>query len=266
MAAAMLRSVSSSMFFTSRASSITCCPSRTSMPAFCNSNIIGGSTTSTPTGMSATPSSCRMARISFAASRKRLMSPPVAAAQAEQPRAAVIGLQPRRIELVVARRAAEIPDVGLTRAGKKRIARQLVTRPFADDRARGVADVVLVEAKERAEAGMRERGAHPPEAIGVQPAKVDALLEIDLRASRRLQRPVPAVMRVDVVRTDLTYLRLRLGRRGLLRHSTSSKGREILAADEFAARARTRHDFTGLVRAPANRSGRRRCGRARGRG
>ncbi len=85
MAAAMLSSVSSSMFFTSRACSITCWPSRTSMPSFCSSNIIGGSTTSRPSGMSPTPSASRIALISFAASRKSVMSPPVAPRNPRRP-------------------------------------------------------------------------------------------------------------------------------------------------------------------------------------
>ena len=123
------------------------------------------------------------------------------AAHAEQPGAAVILVQPRRVELVVARGAAEVPDVRIAGAGEERVARELVARPFADHRARGVADVVLVEGEQRAEAGVRERGARAREAIVVQAAEIDALLEIHLRAARRLQRPVPAVLRIDVVRT-----------------------------------------------------------------
>ena len=54
---------------------------------------------------------------------------------------------------------------------------------------------------------MRQRRARAREAIVVQPAEIDALLEIDLRAARRLQRPVPAVMRIDVVGPDDLRLR-----------------------------------------------------------
>jgi hypothetical protein len=61
---------------------------------------------------------------------------------------------------------------------------------------------VLVEAQERAEARVRERGARAREAVIVQAAKVDPLLEVDLRVARRRERPVPAVMRIDVVGTD----------------------------------------------------------------
>jgi hypothetical protein len=69
---------------------------------------------------------------------------------------------------------------------------------------------VLVEAEQRAEAGARERGARAREPVVVQPAEVDSLLEVDLRVSRRLQRPVPAVVRIDVVGPN----ELRLGRFG----------------------------------------------------
>src|SRR5439155_6217221 len=135
------------------------------------------------------------------------------------PGAAVIVLQPWRIELVVTRRAAEVPDVGIAVPGEQRVARELVPRPFADHRAGGVADVVLVEGEQRAQARMRERGARAREAIVVQAAEVDALLEVHLRAARRLQRPVPAVLRVDVVRARL----LRARGLSLFRHPASSR-------------------------------------------
>ena len=47
--------------------------------------------------------------------------------------------------------------------------------------------------------GLRERGARAREAVVVQPAEVDALLEVDLRAARRLQRTIPAMLRIDAV-------------------------------------------------------------------
>jgi len=62
--------------------------------------------------------------------------------------------------------------------------------PLADDGARDVADVVLVEAEQRTQSGIRERGARARETIIVESAKVDTLLEIDLRVAGRLQRPV----------------------------------------------------------------------------
>ena len=67
----MLSRVISSLLLSCRASSMTCWLSRTSMPTFCNANIMGGSMTSTPSGVSATPSACRMDLISSAARLKR---------------------------------------------------------------------------------------------------------------------------------------------------------------------------------------------------
>ena len=45
---------------------------------------------------------------------------------------------------------------------------------------------------------MPERLARAPQAIGVQTAEVDALLEVDLRVAGRLERTVPPVARVHV--------------------------------------------------------------------
>src|SRR5450432_1006373 len=107
-------------------------------------------------------------------------------------------------------RGAEIPDVGIAVAGQERIARQLVARPLADDGAGGVADVVLVEREQRAETGIGERRACSRQAVVVQSTEVDALLEIDLSVAGRLQRAVPAKMRIDVVRADDLRLFCRL--------------------------------------------------------
>ena len=190
------------MLLTSRASSSICWPSRTSMPSFCSSNSIGGSTTSTPSGMPPTPSSSRIALISCAASRNSATSAPIAPRMPSMPARQWSCAQPRRVEPVVLRRRAEVPDVRVAVAGEQRVARELVARPLADDGARGVADVVLVEAEQRAEPRARQRRARAREPVVVQAAEVDALLEIDLRVARRLQRPVPPVMRVDVVGPD----------------------------------------------------------------
>ena len=150
----MLSSISSSMFLISRACSIVCCASRTSMPSFCSSSIIGTSTTSTPSGMSATPSASSSALISLAALAKQLAVAADRAAQAEQAGLAVVLAQPRRVEAMVLGGRAEVPDVRVAVAGEQRVARQLVARPFADHGAGGVADVVLVEAQQRAQPGV----------------------------------------------------------------------------------------------------------------
>ena len=66
MAAARLSSAISSADLISRASSMVCWPSATFSPAFSNSNIIGGSMMSTPTGILSTPASLSSDAISLA--------------------------------------------------------------------------------------------------------------------------------------------------------------------------------------------------------
>ena len=139
------------------------------------------------------------------------------AAQAEQAGLAVVVVQPGRVQSVVLRGRAEVPDVGIAIAGQERIARELVARPFADHGARRVADVVLVEAQQRAQPALRERRARARQAVVVQTAEIDALLEVDLHAAGRLQRTRPVVVRVDVVGPD--PLRLRALRALPLGHS-----------------------------------------------
>ena len=50
---------------------------------------------------------------------------------------------------------------------------------------------------------LRERVARAREAVVVQAAEIDALLEIDLHAARRLERPLPVVPRVGGVVEDV---------------------------------------------------------------
>ena len=101
------------------------------------------------------------------------------AAQAEHAGMAVMLRQPRRVEAVMLGRRAEIPEMRLGIAGEQRIAGELVARPIADDRRGHVADIVLVEAQQRAEARLRQRRARSRQAIAVETAEIDALLEID---------------------------------------------------------------------------------------
>src|SRR5262249_12249618 len=79
--------------------------------------------------------------------------------------------------------------------------RELVARPLADHGARDVADVVLVEHEQRAEARAREGLPHAAEPVGVQPPEVDALLEVHLHVTGRVQRPIPAMPGADRVRS-----------------------------------------------------------------
>src|SRR4030095_7027138 len=77
--------------------------------------------------------------------------------------------------------------------GEKTPARQLVARTFAEHGAGHITDVVLVEEKQRPQFRVRQRLTGARQAVLVQAPEIHALLEIDLHASRRLQRTVPAV-------------------------------------------------------------------------
>src|SRR5499433_2321894 len=105
-------------------------------------------------------------------------------------------------------RRAEAPHPGLPVAGEQAPARQLVARPLADDGAGDVADVVLVEDEERAQARARERLAHAAQAVRVQAPEVDALLEVDLHVAGSLERPIPSMARVWIGRGNRTRGRL----------------------------------------------------------
>src|SRR4030095_6840356 len=104
----------------------------------------------------------------------------------------------RRVETMMARGRAEVPHPGLTVPGQETPARQLVARPLADDGAREIANVVLVEHQERAECRVLKRRARATQRIGVQAAEVDALLEVDLGVTGRLERTIPAMAGVHV--------------------------------------------------------------------
>src|SRR5581483_4766214 len=91
-------------------------------------------------------------------------------------------------------------------AGEQRETAELVTLPFADLGRRDVADIVDVEDQERAELGLLQRRLDATEPVTVQPAIVDALLEIDAHGAEGRQRAPPIVARVDVLGADLQRL------------------------------------------------------------
>src|SRR3954469_7988674 len=99
---------------------------------------------------------------------------------------------------------AEVPQDGVrTAARQQRPAADLVALPLADLGRGEIADVVDVHNQKRAEIGFIERHARAREAVIVQPAVVDALLEIDTHGAESRQRTAPVVARVDVLGGDL---------------------------------------------------------------
>ena len=108
--------------------------------------------------------------------------------------AEVLGRKPRREELVVTRRRAEVPEDRVRAAREQREARVLVARPFADVRARDVADVVRVEEQERSEIRGLERRLRARETVAAEAREVDPLLPV--HRPRRVGRAgKPAVHR-----------------------------------------------------------------------
>ena len=114
----------------------------------------------------------------------------------------MILVQPGAVDPVMACGGAEVPDPGLAVTGEQAIPDQLVASPLADDGARDVANVVLVEAQHRAESGIAERLSRARKAIAMQALEIDALFKVDLRDAGRLKRTVPAMRRVEIVFVD----------------------------------------------------------------
>ncbi len=172
MAQAVLSSMISSSDFTSRASSITCCASRTVMPSASSAASIGGSTMSTPSGMSATPSARGSRAISRAAAREQARLGGDGTAQSHHPAADVLRRQPRAVEPVVLRGRPEVPEVRRPAARQQRVPGHLVAGPLADVGARRVSDVVEVEQQHRAEVGCGQRLAGTSEPVRRAAARV----------------------------------------------------------------------------------------------
>ena len=203
MAAERLSSAISSMFLSSRASSITCWPSAILSPAFSSSNIIGGSMMSTPTGhlvdAGLLDQRGDFLGVALHQPERRIDG----AAQADEPGLAVLRLEPGRVELVVDGGRAEIPQDRVAVAGQQRPAAELVALPLADLGRGDVADVVDVEDQQRAELGFLQRLLDAAQPVAVEAAVIDPFLEIDPHGAERRQRPAPVVAWIDVVGADL---------------------------------------------------------------
>src|SRR6185369_4276055 len=102
------------------------------------------------------------------------------------------------------RRRAEVPQDRVGAATRQQCpATDLVAFPLADLGRGEIADVVDVHHQQRAELGLLQRLTRAREAIVVQPAVVDALLEIDAHGAERRQSARPVVARIDVLGGDL---------------------------------------------------------------
>src|SRR4030095_11563843 len=86
-----------------------------------------------------------------------------------------------------------------------------------------IADVVLVEAEHRAQPRTSQGLTGPGQPIFMESLKIDSFFKVDLGNPRRLQRPVPLVHRLQVVRVD----REKLGLPGWLGHRADRITKEI---------------------------------------
>src|SRR5262249_17303637 len=114
----------------------------------------------------------------------------------------MVFMQPGAVNAMMTGGGAEVPDPWISCSRQQAISDQFVAGPFTDDRARNVSDVVLIEAQHRTQPGLRQRLTRAGKAISVQPFEIDALFKIHLSRARRLQRPVPAMRRLQIVFVD----------------------------------------------------------------
>ena len=87
--------------------------------------------------------------------------------------------QPRAVDLMMTRRRAEIPEDRLVILRQQGKAHQLVHRPGADMRGGDVANVVHVEAEQRAQLGLLQRALHPRQPLMAKTLDIDAFFPID---------------------------------------------------------------------------------------
>ena len=97
-------------------------------------------------------------------------------------------VEPRVVQLVVAGRRTEVPDDRIAAAWDQGEADQLVDRPRADVRRRGIADVGEVEAQQRSERRLLERLVQPGQPLRAQPVHVDADFPVDIVRSEGADR------------------------------------------------------------------------------
>ena len=188
MAQAVLSRRISSIDLTSRASSMTCWPSRTVTPA----SVEGGQHRRLDDvdaerhvgGALGLEDRRDLARRGTEQAGVRGHG----AAQPDHPGMDVLRPQPRAVQPVVLGGRAEVPDVRVAAAGQQRVAGHLVARPLADVGARDVADVVEVEQQDGADVRRLERGPGARQPVRPQALDVPALLPVDVHRAGRGER------------------------------------------------------------------------------
>ena len=193
MHAVFSRVISSSVLIT-RACCISCWPSSTVMPSACSASSTGSSMTSTPIGSLCRPRCSSSMRILRATSCACPISGPIAPRSVEMPGARPLA-EPGAVELVMAGRRAEVPEDRLVVLRQQREAASLSMRPRADVRRRDVADVVHVEAEQRADLRLGEQALDAREPLRAQPLEVDALFPVDGGQAEGLESHLRSLLR-----------------------------------------------------------------------
>ena len=103
--------------------------------------------------------------------------------------------EPRVVELVVARRRAEVPHDRLVALRQQAEAVELVGRPGADVCRGDVADVAHVEAQQRAQLRLRQQRLDPRQALLAQAVVANPLLPVDAHRAVAMQSHRPALRR-----------------------------------------------------------------------
>src|SRR5215471_2920198 len=99
--------------------------------------------------------------------------------------------EPWTINLMMARRRAEVPHDRLVVLRQKREAHELVHRPGADMRCSDIPNIVHVEAEERAQLGLFQRSLDAIKTIAPQPLDIHPLFPIDTHEAEGFQRHSP---------------------------------------------------------------------------
>ena len=87
------------------------------------------------------------------------------------------------MQLMMLRGRSEIPEDGLVILRKKREAVRFILRPCADVGRGDVADIVHVEAEQRAHFRLLEKSFRAGEAFAAQPIEIDPILPVNRHRS-----------------------------------------------------------------------------------
>ena len=170
-----MRSSISSAVLISRASSIACWPSTTSMPSASSARSMPISIMSMPSGSLSMPYCTSAFLICLAKSCCTFIEGGIAPCMVVMRRGDIVR-DPRRGNALGGRR--RVPQERLSLGRAERVAEELVARPFADMGRRDITDVVEIEAEYAAEAGVPDCLLRPLQTLHGQAMVVNPLFPV----------------------------------------------------------------------------------------